>query len=101
MILSFTAEAERSLERIGDYIAADNPERAISFLHELQDKARQLAELPNGFPLVPRYADQGIRRRSYRGYGILYSVETDRIIIHRFIGPGQDHDRLLGMRDET
>ncbi|CAM8641294.1 hypothetical protein [Sphingobium cupriresistens] len=51
--------------------------------------------MPRAFPLVPRYEQHGIRRRSYKGYGILYSVEPDRIFIHRIIGPEQDHDAAL------
>ncbi|WCP12853.1 hypothetical protein sphantq_01258 [Sphingobium sp. AntQ-1] len=51
--------------------------------------------MPRAFPLVPRYEQHGIRRRSYKGYRILYSVEPDRIFIHRIIGPEQDHDAAL------
>ncbi|UEO01238.1 type II toxin-antitoxin system RelE/ParE family toxin [Acidiferrobacter thiooxydans] len=34
--LTFTALAEQDLEIIGDYIAADNPVRAGSFIRELR-----------------------------------------------------------------
>ena len=47
--------------------------------------------------VVPRYERHGIRRRSYRGYGILNSLESRGIVIHRFVGSGQDHDRLLDL----
>lgn len=96
MKVYFTNAAYDSLERIGDFIAEDNPERAASFTAELRGKAQGLADLPRGFPLVPRYERHGIRRRSHRGYGILYSIEDEGIVIHRFVGPGQDYDRLLG-----
>ena len=71
------------------------PARAISFVEELREAARRLADLPQGYPLVPRYERYGIRRRSYRRYGILYRPEAHRILILRFLGPGQDHDRAL------
>lgn len=93
----FTDTARISLKRIGDFIAQDNPERAVSFIAELRGKALGLAELPYGFPLVPRYERYGIRRRSYKEYGILYSIEAKGVVVHHFIGPGQDHDRLLGL----
>lgn len=35
MIVLITRQAEADLERIGDYIARDNPRRAISFIGEL------------------------------------------------------------------
>lgn len=39
MIVHLSCEAERDLESIGDYIARDNPMRAISFLQELRIRA--------------------------------------------------------------
>lgn len=99
MKVYFTLAAEASLERIGDFIAEDNPTRAATFVAELRDKALSLPELPRGYPLVPRYEQRGIRRRTYRGYGILYSLETEGIVIHHFIGPRQDYDRILGLTD--
>lgn len=95
MKVTLSSRARRDLEGIRTYIEKDNPARAISFVGELRDTAKRLAEMPRGFPLVPRYERHGIRRRSHKGYGILYSVEPDRIFIHRIIGPGQDHDAAL------
>lgn len=92
-VLSSRAIAD--LGRIAHFIGQDNPQRAASFVVELREKADTLAALPNGFPLVPRYEQHGIRRRSWKGYGILYSVTSDRVFVHRIIGPGQDHDQAL------
>ena len=94
-LLSSGAVAD--LRRTARFIAQDNPARAISFVAELRDVAGRLADLPHGFPLVPRYERHGIRRRSWKGYGILYSDLPDRVFVHRIVGPGQDHDRLLGL----
>ena len=52
MIVRLTAEAESDLEQIGDYIAEDNPKRALSFVLALRDKCLGLADAPYGFPLV-------------------------------------------------
>lgn len=98
MKVVLSSHALADLERIGRFIARDNPARAVTFVEEMRDTARRLADLPQGFPLVPRYERYGIRRRSWKGYGILYSVQPDRIFIHRILGPGQDHDRVLGLR---
>jgi toxin ParE1/3/4 len=38
MILEFSNEAESDLEQIADYIAADDPRRALSFVRELRSK---------------------------------------------------------------
>lgn len=95
MKVTLSTRARRDLEGIRNYIEKDNPARAISFVAELADIAKRIGDMPRAFPLVPRYEQHGIRRRSHKGYGILYSVEPDRIFVHRIIGPGQDHDAAL------
>lgn len=95
MRVVLTPGALADLDRIAEHIEKDNPERAISFVGELREAARRLADLPRGYPLVPRYERHGIRRRSYRRYGILYRLDSDRILVLRFLGPGQDYDRAL------
>lgn len=95
MDVVLSSQAVADLARIGRFIARDNPARARSFVAELRDVAARLAETPHGFPLVPRYERHGIRRRSWKGYGILYSTPPGRLFIHRILGPGQDHDRAL------
>jgi toxin ParE1/3/4 len=92
-----SSRAVGDLKRISSFIALDNPTRGVSFVAELREVALRLADVPLGFPLVPRYEAHGIRRRSWKGYGILYSALPDRVFIHRIIGPGQDHDRALSL----
>lgn len=96
VVLSTRAHA--NLTTIGRFIAQDNPPHAATFVAELRKIVAGLADLPHAFPLVPRYERDGIRRRSWKGYGILYSALPDRIFAHRILGPGQDHDRALGLR---
>lgn len=59
MIVHLTAEAEFDLETIGDFIARDNPKRALSFLRELRWKCLALADMPERFPVVARYKTPG------------------------------------------
>ena len=40
MRLFVTPLAEQDLEEIGDYIAQDNPKRAVSFIMELHEQCR-------------------------------------------------------------
>jgi toxin ParE1/3/4 len=61
VIVRFSAEAERELEAIGDWIAADSPARALSFVREPRDACIGLAEFPNRFSLVPRYERHCLR----------------------------------------
>lgn len=63
MRVVFTHQAEDGLEAIGDFIAEDNPRRALTFLQELRDIAQALAQTPEAFPLIPRFAHLRVRRR--------------------------------------
>jgi len=46
--LRFTPLAEHDLESIPDYIAADNPYRAFTFVRELCQQCRRIALNPPG-----------------------------------------------------
>ena len=95
MKVVLTAEALGDLEQIGDYIAQDNPARAASVIDELLGKARQLGDLPQGFPLVPRYERLGIRRRVHGNYLIFYRAEADRVTIIHILHGARDYEALL------
>ena len=95
MIVHLTAEAEYDLETIGDYIARDNPARALSFLQELRSKCLGLADMPERFPLVPRYEAAGVRRRVHRNYLIFYRVEREKVVILHILHGAQDYSAIL------
>lgn len=95
MIVHISAEAQRDLENIGDYIARDNLERAISFMRELRNKCLDLAHIPHGFPLVPRYEKQGIRRRGHGNYLIFYRVEAEKIVIIHILHGAMDYEAIV------
>jgi toxin ParE1/3/4 len=71
----FSDAAEADLEEIGDYIAKDDPRRALTFVRELRSVALRLGDMPKVFPLVPRYEHHGIRRRPAGNFLIFYRVE--------------------------
>nr|WP_241021677.1 type II toxin-antitoxin system RelE/ParE family toxin [Burkholderia sp. Ac-20353] len=65
------------LELIADYIARDNPRRAVTFVRELREKCLGLAGMPLAFPLVPRFEAHGIRHRGHGNFQIFYRVVGD------------------------
>lgn len=95
MILEFSSEAENDLEQIADYIARDNPRRALSFVQELRSKCEGLVDNPNGFALVPRYERHGIRRRIHGNYLIFYRVETAKVVIVHVLHGATDYGTIL------
>ncbi|NTS32285.1 type II toxin-antitoxin system RelE/ParE family toxin [Phyllobacterium sp. BT25] len=52
MKLAFTDAARSDLLSIGDYIADDNPWRAVTFLEELEARCASIVDFPNS-PAVP------------------------------------------------
>ena len=76
----FTSLADADLDDILDYIAADSPARAISFVTELRDRAVQtLSVVPMG----------GAKRGSVRffpfgNYVVVYEVyqEQQAVVVH-------------------
>lgn len=95
MIVHLTAEAERDLEQIGDWIARDNPARAVTFIEEIQRTCLDLAEFPERFPLVPRYEDWRVRHRTKGNYLIFYRVEPARVVILHVVHGAMDYSALL------
>lgn len=95
MIVHLSAEAEYDLETIGDYIARDNPARALSFLQELRSKCLDLADMPERFPLVPRYEATGVRRRGHGDYLIFYRIEPQKVIILHILHGTQNYNTIL------
>ena len=61
MIVRIAREAEADLEAIGDWIAEDSPLRAATFVAELREACMTLAQVPEGYALVPRYEHSGVR----------------------------------------
>ena len=58
MRLAFTPLAEQDLEAIADYIAADNPVRALSFVRELRTQCQRITLNPPGYRLRPELGDR-------------------------------------------
>jgi toxin ParE1/3/4 len=42
----FSRQAELDLEEIGDFIAADNPDRAVTFVREIRAHCVRIAKSP-------------------------------------------------------
>ena len=95
MIVLFTEAAEVDLEAIGDWIAQDNPKRALTFVSELRQRCEALALAPLGFPLVMGHAQTGIRVRSYRSYLIFYRPVAETIEVLHVLHSARDYDAIV------
>ena len=68
----FANEAKADLNEIGDYIARDDPDRAVSFIDEVIDCCESLEFRPHAYAVVPRFAHLAIRKRTFGSYLIFY-----------------------------
>ena len=84
MKLVFSDRAEADLEEIGDYIALDNPLRAISFLAELRDQCEKLRAFPEVAPLRPELGVD-VRGLPHGRYLIFYHVTEGALRIERIL----------------
>jgi toxin ParE1/3/4 len=85
MRYAFTPCAEADLEAIGDYIARDNPRRALTFVRELRQRCEQIADLPRAAPLRPELG-AGVRVVTLGRYLICYSERgDDEVVIERIV----------------
>jgi toxin ParE1/3/4 len=90
----FTPAAREDLMAIGLYIAVDSPERAESFVAELEAKARHLAEWSGGHPARDDISP-GLRAAVHGRYLLLYRDLEDEVRIVRIVHGARDLPRMF------
>lgn len=89
MKLGVSPLAEQDLEAIGDYIAQDNPVRAVSFVEELYQQCLLIAESPVLYRERPELG-QSVRSRAYGRYLIVFRVLDTEVRIERLLHGSRD-----------
>jgi toxin ParE1/3/4 len=77
-------QAAVDLEEIGDYIAADNPVRALSFVRELRDHFHRIAKAPLAYAQRPELGD-GVRSCTHGNYLILFIPDESEVLVVRVV----------------
>lgn len=97
----FTPRAEQDLEEIGDYIAADNPERARSFVQEIRERCAKIGAAPLAYAARPDLGDR-IRACPHGRYIIFFQVRSsdEPVLIARVLHSARDlgplfRDRII------
>ena len=87
--------AEQDLEAIGDFIAQDNPHRALTFIAELRNQCAKIAASPKACRLRSKLGDN-IRSFAYGNYVIFFQESPDSLCIVRVLHGAMDiESRLL------
>lgn len=89
MKLGISPLAEQDMETIGDYIAQDNPVRAVSFTEELYQQCLLIAESPVIYRERPELG-QSVRSCAYGRYLIVFSVLDTEVRIERLLHGSRD-----------
>ena len=90
----FAPLAERDLEAIADYIAADNPSRAVTFVQGVRQRCAKLATAPLSALRFPQLgADAHIL--PFGNYVILYRALPGEVSIERVIHGARDIVALI------
>ena len=86
--------AEFDLEEIGDYIARDNPRRALSFIEEIRARCRLILQTPHGAPLRAELGE-GLHIVPFGRYLIFYTVHktADEVRVERILHAARDIDQ--------
>lgn len=87
--------ARADLVEIGDFIALDNPERAASFVTEIEARLIQVAARPGSFPARDEL-HAGLRSARHGRYLIFFIDSDDEVRIVRVLHGSRDLPRLLG-----
>lgn len=98
MRLTITPLAELDLEAIADYIAADNLERALTFIVELREQCRRIAGNAQAYR---RRIELGsdIRSCAYGNYVVFFSASHDEVTVIRVLHGARDIPTLFGSGD--
>lgn len=89
MRVAISPFAERDLEAIGDYIADDNPLRALSFIAELRTQCATIAKAPQAYRVRPELGE-GIRSCAHGNYVIFFTATKARLTIVRVLHGAMD-----------
>jgi toxin ParE1/3/4 len=90
-------QAERDLEEIADFIAADSPARALSFVQEIRQHCDRIGTSPLAYAARPDLG-HGIRACPHGSYIIIFHVHspTAPVLIVRILNAARDLRRLFG-----
>jgi toxin ParE1/3/4 len=87
-------KAIADLEAIGDFIAADDPARAVSFIDELMALCSRIAERPEAFQRREDIA-KGLRQAVHGRYLALFTATADGAVIERVVHGARRLEDLL------
>ena len=94
--LVFTPQSEDDINAIFDFIAADHPRRALSYIEDIRQACRNLRHTPLIGTERPDLRP-GVRILPlWRRVTIVYELPSDRVRILRIFTSGRDYETIMG-----
>lgn len=97
MRLELSGYIEADLEAIADFIAQDNPARAVTFLQEIRAKLYAIAKQPLLYRLRPEIGEHA-RMALVGRYIILFRITDEAVRVERVVYGGRD---ILALLDQA
>ena len=94
MRIERSAFVENDLEAIADYIAGDNPARAVSFIREIREEIRRVGRNPMHYRIRPEYGKDA-RMAVVGRYIILFRILGETVRVERVVYGGRDLPALF------
>ena len=88
-------KAAADLQDIGDYIARDNPARAVTFVDELEAACQRIALNPKAYPKRDNLA-RGLRMAVHGYYLIFFRILRTEIRVERVLHGARNLPPLWG-----
>ena len=93
-MIRWTERAVADLIAIGEYVAADKPSAARSWVERLRHQAELAAEVPLAGRRVPEIGRDDVRETFLRSFRIVYRMDADEVTVltvfegHRLLREG-------------
>ena len=94
MRVLYSSDVESDLDAIADYIAIDNPRRAVSFIAEIHAAIARIGKGPLLYQLRPDIGPDA-RLAAVGRYVILFRSADDAVYIERVVYGGRDLSPLF------
>ena len=89
MKIIWRKKASDDLKAIYNYILKDSPQNAVMVSSKIYELANSLTILPERFPIDRSINDPNVRFAVLWNFKILYSIESNSILILRIFGTKQ------------
>ncbi len=77
----FSQRAEDDLDAIAEFIAVDNPARALSYIRDMRARCDTITQLPGAAMIVDRIDDVPVRKVNFGNYRIYYTWLADQDVV--------------------